>query len=141
MDTSTVGFTMIQTEEIGNLHEVAFIKVFIEPLRRERFQGFLASPKKRRKFTDEFYHLKSGFLIPKFLRKISGPQTSSAALYKTLRRMGAPDTCWVIGGRRDAQQVELLDALSLPEDGVVISCIPGKLAYVKSEDEEYIVQS
>jgi len=45
-----------------------------------------------------------------------------------------------MGGRFDAQEQELLRALHESGDGIAVSCIPGKLAYVKTEDEEFILR-
>jgi len=61
-------------------------------------------------------------------------------VFVALRKMGAPETCWVMGGRFDAQEKELLQALRESGDGFVLSCIPGRLAYIKTEDEEFILR-
>jgi hypothetical protein len=45
-----------------------------------------------------------------------------------------------MGGRFDRQEKELLQALRESGDGFVLSCIPGRLAYVKTEDEEFILR-
>jgi hypothetical protein len=53
--------------------------------------------------------------------------------------MGAPESCHVIGGKRDGQDVELLDALRETVGygvGTVLSCVPGKLAYFEGELRE-----
>ena len=123
-----------------NIHEEAFVKAFVEPARQERFLGFLNDPRKRRKFIDEFNHLKAGFLGGTFMTSLSGTQSLPPNVYATLRKMGAPDKCWAMGGRFDGEERELLEALQESGDGFVLSCIPGKLAYLKTEDEEYMLR-
>ena len=122
-----------------NIHEEMLINAFVEPSRRERFLTFLSNPKSRRKFREELYHRKPRFFIPKFMSPVTGQSRQAEELYRILKKMGSPEICWVIGGRLDAKEAGLLEALSRSEDGVIISCIPGKLAYFKSEDEEYII--
>ena len=118
-----------------NEHEQAVVNAFIEPSRQERFLAFLADPKKRHKFTDELCHLRPLFFNRSFLVPVTGSQNLTPNLYKTLKAMGAPECCWVIGGRLDGQEIDLMKALqqAASRDGVLISCIPGRLAYVESE--------
>ena len=123
-----------------NTHEEAFVKAFVEPARQERFLGFLKDRRKRRKFIGEFDHLKAGFLAPAFMTMLTGLQSLPPNIYTTLRKMGAPEKCWAMGGRFDGQERELLEALRESGDGFVLSCIPGKLAYMKTEDEEYMLR-
>jgi len=121
-------------------HEEAFVKGFIEANRQERFLGFLGDAKKRRKLISEFDHLKSGFLNREFMIPLHGTESLPPNVFAALRKMGAPETCWVMGGRFDGQEKELSQALRESGDGFVLSCIPGRLAYIKSEDEEFILK-
>ena len=123
-----------------NNHEEAFIKAFVEPSRQERFLLLLGNERKRRKFIAEFDHLRPRFLAAKYVKPISGAASLPEAMYDTLKKLGAPDRCWAIGGRFDGQELELLEALRDSGDGFVLSCISGKLAFLKSEDEELILQ-
>ena len=123
-----------------NSHEEAFVTAFVEPRRQERFLGFLKDPKKRRKLINEFDHLKSGFLSGKFMTRLQGTESLPPHAYQTLRKLGAPENCWAMGGRFDGQEKELLYALQESGDGFVLSCVPGKLAYMKTEDDEYILR-
>ena len=123
-----------------NIHEETFIRAFVEPARRERFLAFVADPNKREKFVRELDHLKSRFLDARFVTVLRGTPSLPPNVYATLRKQGAPRTCWVMGGRFDGQDRELLDALTNSGDGFALSCIPGRLVYVKSEDEELLLQ-
>lgn len=123
-----------------NTHEEKFVTTFVNPERQERFLGLLKDSKKRRRFTDEFNHLKSGFLVTALMSRLSGAQSLPPAVFVTLRKIGAPAMCWAMGGRFDGQEKELLEALQDSGDGFVLSCIPGRLAYLKTEDDEYILR-
>ncbi len=122
-----------------NIHEEAFIKGFVRVSRQERFLSFLSSSRKRQKFIDEFNHLRQNFLAPQFMVQLGGAQSLPPNVHVTLRKMGAPERCWAMGGRFDGQEKELLEALQNSGEGFVLSCIPGKLAYLKTEDDEYIL--
>lgn len=104
-------------------HEEAFVKGFIDDSRQERFLGFLGDAKKRRKLIGEFDHLKSGFLNREFMIPLYGTGSLPPNVFAVLRKMGAPKTCWVMGGRFDGQEKELLAALRESGDGFVLSCI------------------
>ena len=54
-------------------------------------------------------------------------------VFQTLRSLGAPEECWAIGGRFDGSEVELHKALHESGDGFLLSCIQGKLSFVKTE--------
>jgi hypothetical protein len=62
-----------------------------------------------------------------------------AIVFTTLRKMGALEKCRVMGGRYDGEEKELMEALEGSGEGFVLSCISGKLAYMKTEDEELIL--
>jgi hypothetical protein len=119
-----------------NIHEEAFVKAFIQSDRQERFLSFLRDPTKRAKFVREFDHWKTRFLDVRYRTLLTGSSSLPPRIYSTLRPLGAPETCWVMGGRFDAQERELLDALTNSGDGFALSCIPGKLAYLESENEK-----
>jgi hypothetical protein len=116
-----------------NFHEEAIVNAFVDPARQERFLDALANPKNRYKFTDELNHLRSRLLIPAFMKPLRGTESLAQNVYRTLRKAGGPEVCWVIGGRFDESEVELLRALRNSGDGFLLSCIPGKLAYLKTE--------
>jgi hypothetical protein len=121
-------------------YEEAFVKGFVEVNRQERFLGFLGDAKKRRKLIAEFDRLKSGFLDRECMIPLRGAGSLPPNVFAALRKMGAPETCWPMGGRFDRQEKELLQALRESGDGFVLSCIPGRLAYIKTEDEEFILR-
>lgn len=51
--------------------------------------------------------------------------------------MGAPEDCYVLGGKSDGHFMRLGEALCEvigSGDGAFVSCIPGKLGYFEYED-------
>lgn len=125
-------------------HDKAVVTSFIESSRRERLLGFLSNHKKRRKFTSELAHRKSRFLDTRYLKSIPPSLQNPAGIYDLLRKLGAPERCWVISeGKLDGTESDLLSALEeiVGRDlGTILSCVPGRLAYFESEDERYILQ-
>ena len=122
-----------------NPHESDFAKSFISKARRERALELLASSKNRDKFTSKFDHHGRDYFIPECIRPIEPRHQHPPNIADILRAMGAPETCYVIGGEHDGKGMELLTALKQIVGygtGTVLSCIPGKLAYFEGEIRE-----
>jgi len=134
-------------------HEEATIKAFVQRNRQERFLSFVASPKNRRKFTRELPHFpwcdrthatpgkwKVDPSLPLWGRHLQGIESVS----RMLRSKGAVRTCWIISNNPsiDGQEMDLDSALESVVDsdwGTILSCVPGKLAYFKGEDESFLL--
>ena len=126
-----------------NLHEQAFVENFIDPRRPERFLEALANPKRRRVFREELYHLHPTFLLSKCIEPIAPSKQRAPFIARQLKGMGAPDLCWVFGHYVDGQEMKLEEALEAVngwEDGTIISCLPGKLAYFEAEQDRFILR-
>jgi hypothetical protein len=72
-------------------------------------------------------------------------QSHALLIAKLLRSKGAGEKCWAISedAELDGREVEL-DSI-LPEIighgmGTILCCVPGKLAFVESEDGRFILQ-
>lgn len=101
--------------------------------------GLLASSKNRHKFTSEFNHHARNYFVPKYVRPIQPRYHHPPDVAHMLQGMGAPESCYFIGGEHDGQDVPLLAALEEVVGygtGTVLSCIPGKLAYFEGEVRE-----
>src|SRR5690348_13951592 len=94
-----------------NPHECAFVESFIVKARRERALELLASSKNRHKFTSEFDHHGRNCFVPECIRSIEPRHQHPPDIASILRRMGAPETCHVIGGAGDGEEMELLTTL------------------------------
>lgn len=118
-------------------HEQAFVHAFILGAKQSRYLQKLASPKHRREFLASLHHNLD--FDPKFAVRVPPKEQSAELVYAKLRELGALEHCHVIatGNDLDGRQLPLREALSNVlgmGDGVVLSCIPGKLAYYESED-------
>ena len=110
-------------------HEQAFVSVFVVPEKRARYAEFLPKPKRRIEVTRRFNHFFD--FVPALARQV--PRGTGAELAPLLRTKGAGDTAHVIGGRdeidgQDLPLVEAIDGALADAGGVVVSCIPGRLA-------------
>ena len=122
-----------------NPHEAAFVESFIIKSRRERALELLASSKNRHKFTSKFDHHGRDYFNHDCIRSIEPRQQHPPNIADILRAMGAPETCHVIGGGHDSEDMELLAALKQIVGygtGTVLCCVPGKLAYFEGEIRE-----
>lgn len=126
-----------------NSHERAFVESFLYAPRRERFLEALTDRKKRRVFLDEFCHPSwSNFFVARYAARVDPAKDRPGLIAARLRKLGAPDQCYVIGERMDGWNLDLDKALNEVVGrscGVVISCIPGKLAYLESENGRWIL--
>lgn len=124
-----------------NLHERAFVESFVDARRRGRFLSAFENPKRRRVFTRELCHPKPTFLLFRYAEQIVRSEDKAPMIAARLRGMGAPDRCYIIGGELDGQEVDLDEALKSVVGwsyGEIVSCIPGKLAYLESEEGRMI---
>jgi hypothetical protein len=116
------------------MHEIeeAFVRAFIEPNRRERWLGKLASPTKRKSFLDRLNHCRD--FDERYCRAIP----SNVDVVALLRSHGSPATCHVISdlGEIDGSALSLEEAVRQAEIGgfgTVMSCLPGRLGYYIDE--------
>jgi len=121
------------------------IRAFIVRERRERFLDLLAHPKRRRKITDSLAHPNPAWFDSRFVKQIPPAQRSASSIAKLLQAKGAGRTCWVISEDQkvDAREMELEPLLSDIVGGgmgAILCCIPGKLAFVESENGRFILE-
>ena len=125
--------------------EEATIRAFIVRERRDRFLELLPSPKKRQKITSSLAHPNPAWFDARFVKAIPPSQSGAGGIAKLLRANGAGRTCWAISedSRFDGRELELDSVLAEIVGygmGTILSCVPGKLAYVESEDGRFILQ-
>jgi hypothetical protein len=132
--------------ELGDTHDEALVRAFIDPAKREQYLSRLASPKTRQKFISKhFPHMRD--LDQRYAHRLEPRDAHAETIYAELHRRGAPDHCYVLSSSSslDGQEVPLYDALDDvvgSSDGTFVSCIPGKLAYFEGEEpnERYILE-
>lgn len=126
-------------------HEDATVRAFIVLERRARFLELLPNPKHRHKITESLAHPNPQWFDVRFVKALPTAQHNAASIAKLLRAKGAGRTCWVISedSRFDGQEVDLASILVEVVGygtGTILSCIPGKLAFVESEDGRFILE-
>jgi hypothetical protein len=120
------------------IHEQEFVRAFIVKARQERCTFLLSDPSLRQKFRDALPHFK--WLDERFAHAISPKVAHTAAeLVGLLRSKGAGRTVWVISQKReiDGREMSLEDAMKQiwgAQQGTILSCVPGKLAFFKDEE-------
>lgn len=110
-------------------HEQAFVAAFVVPEKRARYAEFLSEPKRRHRITGRFCHFFD--FIPALTRQVA--RGVGAELATLLRAEGAGQIAHIIGGRdeidgQDLPLEEAIDSALADPSGVVVSCIPGRLA-------------
>ena len=113
-------------------HEESFVSVFVVPEKRARYAEFLRKPKRRREILDRLCHFFD------FIPELATAVARDAPLVSLLRQRGAGATVHVIGGRKgldgtDLPLVEAINEAMVDPSGVVISCVPGRLALYMQE--------
>lgn len=115
--------------------EEILINNFFEKRKRERAKYELGNQKKRHEFIWKFSDdgiFKGNCLIP-----IKQHIATYETVLTMLKKEGAPDSCYVlsIDAEIDGKEMLLCDALkrAVGLGPALISCIPGKLAYLESE--------
>jgi len=124
-------------------HERDTIAAFIVAAKRKRYLEFVSQPRYRKKLIRELPHFKD--FEPRYKRTIPGSRQAPVSLAALLSAKGAPTFCWVISedSRVDAHHMPLLDALEEVVGtgmGTIVSCVPGRLAFVETEDERFILE-
>ena len=127
------------------LHEEAMVKACIVKERRERWLELLKSSKHRHKITESLAHPHPAWFDARYVKKILPSQSHAAGIYETLRAKGAGTTYWAISeaARVDGRELDLKSALSEivgSQIRTILSCVPGKLAYLDSEDGRFILE-
>jgi hypothetical protein len=125
--------------------EEATIRAFIVRERQERFLTLLANPKRRRKVTDSLFHPNPGWFDSRYVKSIPPAQSGELGIARILQAKGAGQRCWAISADRklDAREFELESILAEivgRDTGAILCCVPGKLAFVESEDGRFILE-
>lgn len=125
------------------VHSEHLLTAFIKRNKRDRYREILSNPRLRRKFTSQLAHFKD--FDPKYRLPISSNQLFVGNIASELQRRHSPSNVYLISEDSDLDQRELplIDALEEVVGrgmGTVISCIPGCLAFVETEDERFIME-
>lgn len=124
--------------EIGSIasHEQGFVASFVQKDRQDRLVFELQ--KHRGRFLGRFCHTALDYLDPRFVIRLDPPNSDSSAILRLLTAKGAGPKCYAISMNAfiDGRILLLSEALEaaigfgLP---TILSCRPGKLAYIETE--------
>jgi hypothetical protein len=120
-----------------NEHEQAFVRAFVVADKQERYLVKLGSKKHRREFLSRLHHNLD--YEPKLATQVPPAEQSALLILERLRKLGAPTQCYTIAADdaldgRELPLKEALEAVVGMGSGIVLSCVPGVLAYYESEE-------
>lgn len=124
-------------------HENSLIAAFVKRNKRERYREIISNAKLRHKFTHQISHFKD--FDPKYRIPISSNKLFIHNIAKELERRKSPRIVFVISEDPSLDQTEIPLVQALEQVvgrgmGAVLSCIPGKLVFVETEDERFILE-
>jgi hypothetical protein len=124
-------------------HEQALIAAFVKRNKRDRYRQILSNPRHRRKLTNQLAHFTD--FDPKYRLPIPSNKLFVENIAIELQRRHSPSIVFAISEdpALDQKELPLLEALKQIVGrgmGTVLSCIPGRLAFVETEDERFILE-
>ena len=124
-------------------NEETLIAAFVKRNKRERYREILSNPRLRRKFTQQLAHFTD--FDPKYRFSLPSNKQFAHNIAVELQKRLSPNIVWAISEdpRLDQRELPLVEALQQIVGGgmgTVLSCIPGRLAFVETEDERFILE-
>ncbi len=124
-------------------NEEALIAAFVKRAKRDRYREILSSTRLRHKFTNKLAHFTdfdSRYRLP-----IPASKLFAGNVAGELRRRRCPEVVYVMSEdpKLDQKELRLMEALEQVIGrgmGAVLSCIPGQLAFVETEDDRFILE-
>lgn len=123
--------------------EQALIAAFVKRNKRDRYREILSNPRLRHKFTNQLAHFTD--FDPKFRLPIPSNKLFVENITIELKKRHSPNIVFAISEdpALDQKELPLVEALKQVVGrgmGTVLSCIPGRLAFVETEDERFILE-
>lgn len=124
-------------------NEQALIAAFVKRSKRDRYREILSNPRLRHKFTSRLAHFAD--FDSKYRVAIPSNKLFAGNIAIELQKRQSPNVVFAISEdpRLDQKEVQLVEALKEIVGsgmGSVLSCIPGRLAFVETEDERFILE-
>ena len=124
-------------------HEEETIRSFIPRRKRERYLGFVSNPRTRTKFTHALAHFRD--IDASCKRLIIPSKQNPKEIERILVAKGSPGFGYLISedSNLDGKELQLREALEEIVGrgmGTILSCIPGCLAFMETEDERFILE-
>jgi hypothetical protein len=123
--------------------EQALIAAFVKRSKRDRYREILSNPRLRHKFTGQLAHFSD--FDSKYRLSIPSNKLFVENIAIELQKRHSPNIVFAISEDPALDQKELLLVEALKQTvgrgmGTVLSCIPGRLAFVETEDERFILE-
>jgi len=124
-------------------HESSLIAAFIKRGKRERYREIVANSRLRHKFTSLLPHFKD--FDPQYRLPIPSNKLFVDNIARELDKRHSPKIVFAISEDPALDQREIPLVHALPQIvgrgmGTILSCIPGRLAFVETEDERFILE-
>jgi hypothetical protein len=124
-------------------NEHALIAAFVKRSKRDRYREILSKPRLRHKFTDQLAHFTD--FDPKYRLFIPSDKLFVDNIVIELQKRHSPNIVFAMSedpalDQRELHLVEALNQIVGRGIGTVLSCIPGRLAFVETEDERFILE-
>jgi hypothetical protein len=124
-------------------NEHALIAAFVKRSKRDRYREILSNPRLRHKFTHQLAHFTD--FDPKYRLPILSDRLFVENTAVELRKRHSPNIVFAISedpalDQKDLPLAEALKQIVGRGMGTVLCCIPGRLAFVETEDERFILE-
>lgn len=124
-------------------NEQSLVSAFVKGKKRDRYREILSNPRLRRKFTNQLAHFRD--FDPRYRLPIPSNKLFVENIAFELRKRHSPNVVFVISEdpALDQREIPLAEALNQIVGrgmGAVLSCIPGRLAFVETEEERFILE-
>jgi hypothetical protein len=124
-------------------NEQALVAAFVKRSKRDRYREILSNPRLRHKFTSQLAHFKD--FDAKYRLPIPGNKLFVENTTIELQKRHSPNIIFAISEdpALDQKELPLVEALKQTVGrgmGTVLSCIPGRLAFVETEDERFVLE-
>ena len=111
--------------------------------KRDRYREILSNPRLRHKFTNQLAHFTD--FDPKYRLPIPSKKLFVNNIALELQKRHSPNIVFAISEdpSLDQKELPLVEALKQIVGrgmGTVLSCVPGRLAFVETEDERFILE-
>lgn len=125
------------------MHNEQTLIAFVKRSKSERYREILSNSRLRHKFNRQLGHFPD--FEPKYRLPLPSGKLFPANIEIELRRRHSPNIVFAISEDPALDQKELPLAEALQQAvgrgmGTVLSCIPGCLAFVETEDERFILE-
>lgn len=124
-------------------HEYQTIRSFVSRKKRARYLEFVADSRTRTKFTHALAHFRD--IDARYRIPIPPSRQNPREIERILKSKGAFTFCHAIteNTNLDGKDIYLKEALEEIVGrgmGAILSCIPGRLAFMETEDERFILE-